>query len=149
MVSNLINEISKLDFIESVFPDTIEYRTETDNAPGYWTKDREYEKINIRDTKKGITWLYRSSLEVDDIEELSDFELYFIVNTKRAKLSLSEVVEEVKKTVNSSGRNFTIELDAERALSRYSNFFETNKQIGKIPYVVFRVDFSDTNDFCI
>ena len=147
---NLLNSINSLSFIEELYSDTIEYITDESNSPGVWVgNDREYKKINIKDTIKGVSWTYGNDFSIDNGEMTSKIEVYFIVNTLRSKITRNEIIYQLISLLNGLGKDFSIETDASRALSRYTNFFELNKQIGKVPYLVFRIDYEKVTNICL
>ena len=149
MNKTISDSIRNLSFIEEVYTDTIEYKTDESSAPATHLKNGEYAKINIKDTLKGVCWFYESVTKVKNGEAEINAECYIIVNTTRAKLSRSEILRLIMTTFNSLGLDFDIETDATRALSRYSAFFELHKQIGKVPYLVFRVNYTEIKNLCL
>lgn len=148
-MENIITEIQKLSFIQEFYPETIEYRTEESDSPAAHKGNGGYEKLNIHDTLRGVGWIYHPTKSVASGELTQSVELYIIVNTVRAKMSDIDIQNSIINMMNGLGLDFSIEIDATRALSRYNNFFELNKQIGKIPYLCYRVDFEDSYTLCL
>ena len=146
-----------LDFIDVCHLSTGIYDTDESQAPRIYTgRGRDYKKLNIADTIKGLAWIYEENAISNGGTKTSTIELYVIVNTERSKLTgkhidnvnvKQEIEAEILKAIDFQ-QDIDIQSHASEALSRYSNFYETNKQIGKIPYLVWRFDFDFSYEIC-